>query len=322
MSVLASTALVSAESILALTPIVIKKTAVDAAFAIWSRILSSATLGYLLSSDREIQMSEFGSSVALGFANLVHISSSYESFRHLPTGQAMSLLYTYPLWNLVLMSIFGGERIEPRKYLFIGLATAGSFLLNTDPGTAVQTHLVKSPNASWGIFMGLLMAFSESSMVVLLKLIGWRDPAKSVFVVNSSSSVQMALFLIAKSLVDFSSSASASSSSASSALAIPSVVKVGATWWDAIGITAFHSISMFSGYWLRYYAVPRLSTVTYAILSYAGLIASYLFGILFLKEVPGWISIFGAALIVLSGLALQFSDLSEEDKKGKSTNAE
>lgn len=318
MSVLASTALVSAESILALTPIVIKKTAVDAAFAIWSRILSSATLGYLLSSDREIQMSEFGSSVALGFANLVHISSSYESFRHLPAGQAMSLLYTYPLWNLVLMSIFGGERIEPRKYLFIGLATAGSFLLNTDPGTAVQTHLVKSPNASWGIFMGLLMAFSESSMVVLLKLIGWRDPAKSVFVVNSSSSVQMALFLIAKSLVDFSSSASASSS----ALAIPSVVKVGATWWDAIGITAFHSITMFSGYWLRYYAVPRLSTVTYAILSYAGLIASYLFGILFLKEVPGWISIFGAALIVLSGLALQFSDLSEEDKKGKSTNAE
>jgi len=321
MSVLASTALVSAESILALTPIVIKKTAVDAAFAIWSRILSSATLGYLLSSDREIQMSEFGSSVALGFANLVHISSSYESFRHLPTGQAMSLLYTYPLWNLVLMSIFGGERIEPRKYLFIGLATAGSFLLNTDPGIAVETHLVKSPNASWGIFMGLLMAFSESSMVVLLKLIGWRDPAKSVFVVNSSSSIQMALFLIAKRLVDFSSSTSSSSSSSSSALAIPSVVKVGATWWDAIGITAFHSITMFSGYWLRYYAVPRLSTVTYAILSYAGLIASYLFGILFLKEVPGWISICGAALIVLSGLALQFSDLSEEDKKGKSTNA-
>jgi len=317
MSVLASTALVSAESILALTPIVIKKTAVDAAFAIWSRILSSATLGYLLSSDREIQMSEFGSSVALGFANLVHISSSYESFRHLPTGQAMSLLYTYPLWNLVLMSIFGGERIEPRKYLFIGLATAGSFLLNTDPGIAVETHLVKSPNASWGIFMGLLMALSESSMVVLLKLIGWRDPAKSVFVVNSSSSVQMALFLIAKSLVDFSSSASASSSSS-----VPVIVKVGATWWDAIGITAFHSITMFSGYWLRYYAVPRLSTVTYAILSYTGLIASYLFGILFLKEVPGWISICGAALIVLSGLALQFSDLSEEDKKGKSTNAE
>jgi drug/metabolite transporter (DMT)-like permease len=305
MSILASTALVSAESILALTPIVIKKTPVDATFAIWSRILSSAALGYLLSSDRGIAVEEFGGSVALGFANLVHISSSYESFRHLPAGQAMSLLYTYPLWNLVLMSVFGGERIAAHNYLFMGLATAGSFLLNMDPGIAAPTALVKEANAPWGIFMGLLMALSESSMVVLLKILGWRDPAKSVFVVNSSSSVLLALFLIAKELVDHSAGATMT------------IIKSGATWWDAIGITAFHSITLFSGYWLRYYAVPRLSTVTYAILSYAGLIASYLFGIMFLKEVPGWISVAGAVLIVLSGMALQFSNLAEQEDKAR-----
>jgi drug/metabolite transporter (DMT)-like permease len=305
MSVLASTALVSAESILALTPIVIKKTPVDATFAIWSRILSSAALGYLLSSDRGIAVEEFGGSVALGFANLVHISSSYESFRHLPAGQAMSLLYTYPLWNLVLMSVFGGERIAAHNYLFMGLATTGSFLLNMDPGIAAPTALVKEANAPWGIFMGLLMALSESSMVVLLKILGWRDPAKSVFVVNSSSSVLLALFLIAKELVDHSAGATMT------------IIKSGATWWDAIGITAFHSITLFSGYWLRYYAVPRLSTVTYAILSYAGLIASYLFGIMFLKEVPGWISVAGAVLIVLSGMALQFSNLAEQEDKAR-----
>jgi drug/metabolite transporter (DMT)-like permease len=136
---IASTALVSAESILALTPVVIKKTPVDATFAVWSRILSSAALGYLLSSDRGIAPEEFGGSVALGFTNLVHISSSYESFRHLPAGQAMSLLYTYPLWNLVLMGLFGGEHIPVRNYLFMGLATVGSFLLNMDPGIAAPT---------------------------------------------------------------------------------------------------------------------------------------------------------------------------------------
>lgn len=306
---IASTALVSAESILALTPVVIKKTPVDATFAVWSRILSSAALGYLLSSDRGIAPEEFGGSVALGFTNLVHISSSYESFRHLPAGQAMSLLYTYPLWNLVLMGLFGGERIPVRNYLFMGLATVGSFLLNMDPGIAAPTALVKEANVGWGIFMGLLMALSESSMVVILKILGWRDPAKSVFVVNSSSSILLALFLVAKELMDHSAGATTS------------IIKTGATWWDAVGLTAFHSITMFSGYWLRYYAVPRLSTVTYAILSYAGLIASYLFGILFLKEVPGWISVGGAALIVLSGLALQFSSLGEEDNARKSTSS-
>jgi len=299
----AGAALVSAESILALTPIVIKKTPVDAIFAVWSRILSSAVLGYLISSDRGITVEEFSGSVALGITNLVHIASSYESFRHLPAGQAMSLLYTYPLWNLVLMSLFGGERIPVRNYLFMGLATIGSFLLNMDPGTAAPTALVKEADAGWGVFMGLLMALSESSMVVILKMLGWRDPAKSVFVVNSSSSVLLAFFLIAKELMD------------NSAGATTSIIKTGATLWDAIGLTAFHSITMFSGYWLRFYAVPRLSTVTYAILSYAGLIASYLFGIVFLKEVPGWISVGGAALIVLSGLALQFNGFQNEESQ-------
>ena len=62
---------------------------------------------------------------------------------------------------------------------------------------------------------------------------------------------------------------------------------------------------MFSGYWLRFFAVPRLSVVTYSILSYAGLMASYLFGMLFLGERPGWLSLLGAVLIVASGVLLQ-----------------
>jgi hypothetical protein len=88
----ASAALVAAESILALTPIAIKKTPLDRISALWSRMLSSAVLGYAITSDRSLPRSEWGTTAALGAANLVHIASSYESFRHLPAGQAMSLL--------------------------------------------------------------------------------------------------------------------------------------------------------------------------------------------------------------------------------------
>ena len=101
-SATASAAIVSAESILALTPIAIKKSPLDPVSAIWSRILSSAVLAYALTSDRTLTTSELGGAAVLGYTNLLHIASSYEAFRNLPAGQAMSIFYTYPLWNLVL----------------------------------------------------------------------------------------------------------------------------------------------------------------------------------------------------------------------------
>lgn len=293
---LAGTALVGAETLLALTPIAIKKTPLDPVSALWSRTLSNAVLGYMLAGSGSLPTSlqELANSGALGATNLVHIASSYEAFRHLPAGQATSLLYTYPLWNLVFMNVVGGEKIQLTSFAFIGLATAGAFLLNMDPGLAAPTALIKTANPSWGLLMGLLMAVSESTMVVLLKLIGWRDPAKSVFVVNASASVWLGALLLISEL--FGSTLGIFGSHAA---------KWNGTWGDAALLTLFHSMTLFGGYWLRYYAVPRLSTVTYAMLSYAGLIASYLFGILFVKETPGWISVVGAALILVSGLCLQ-----------------
>ena len=293
---LAGTALVGAETLLALTPIAIKKTPLDPVSALCSRSLSNAVLGYMLAGSGSLPTSlqELTSSGALGVTNLIHIASSYEAFRHLPAGQAMSLLYTYPLWNLVFMNVVGGEKIPLTSFAFIGLATAGAFLLNMDPGLATPTALIKTANPSWGLFMGLLMAISESTMVVLLKLIGWRDPAKSVFIVNAGASVWLGALLLISEV--FGSTLGLFGSQTS---------KWNGTWWDAALLTIFHSVTLFGGYWLRYYAVPRLSTVTYAMLSYAGLIASYLFGILFVKETPGWISVAGAALILVSGLCLQ-----------------
>jgi len=93
------------------------------------------------------------------------------------------------------------------------------------------------------------------------------------------------------------------------------------TWWDALWLTAFHSVTMFSGYWLRFYAVPRLSVVTYSILSYAGLLASYLFGLFFLGERPGWKSLIGAVMILISGILLNTNvddqGSSKDQNKGK-----
>lgn len=300
---LASASLVSAETVLALTPIAIKKSPLDPASAIWSRILSSAGLGWLLSRDHSLSPREYFHSSALGILNLLHIASSYESFRNLPAGQAMSLLYTFPLWNLVFGSIFGKESIQPIDFGAIILAVIGSALLNTDPGAAAETPQKKVPQPRWGLFMGLLMALTESGMHTILKTVGWKDPAKSVWVLNTSASGWLAILSGLQSIM-----------SGSPEKIFSLHVQGSGTWMDAFWLTLFHSITMFSGYWLRFYAIPRLSTVTYSILSYAGLLAAYLFGLFFLGEKPGWISIAGAVLILIAGVVQQIWGSSEQPK--------
>jgi drug/metabolite transporter (DMT)-like permease len=295
---LASSALVAAESILALTPVAIKKTPLDAVSAIWSRTLTSTGLGYALTGDRTIKQSELPAAGLLGYLNLLHIASSYESFRHLPAGQAMSILYTYPMWNMIFGAYFSGEKVRPMEWLYMSVAFIGSLILNAEPGTAVETVTGGRPNPTWGIFMAVLMALSEAGMHTVLKSVGWLDPAKSVWLVNMSASLFLTGF-----------------TGISGIFGTPARPKTGATLADAAALTAFHSFSMFSGYWLRFYAVPRLSTVTYSILSYAGLLASYLFGLAFLGEKPGWMSLVGAALIVAGGVLLQTLPKNEENKQ-------
>jgi drug/metabolite transporter (DMT)-like permease len=290
MAALAGTSLVAAESILALTPVAIKKTPLDPISAIWSRTLSSTALGYLLAGkdSRSVTAAEAPYAVALGHANLLHIASSYESFRNLPAGQAMSLLYTYPLWNLVLNSTFGSDTFTAREYGFMALAALGSVLLNQDPGHTAAPVSGGKPRYWWGVSMGLVMALTESAMHFLLRQLGWRDAAKSVWVVNGSASVWLGVSQLVQELF-FNGDG----------------MKVQGNWWDAALLTAFHGVTMFSGYWLRFFAVPRLSVVTYSLLSYAGLLASYVYGLFILGERPGWMSLVGAALILISGAFIE-----------------
>jgi len=277
----------AAESILALTPIAIKKSPLDLVSTVWSRILSSAVLGFLLSNDHSVKQTELASAAALGLTNLVHVASSYESFRNLPAGQAMSILYTYPFWNLVFESVFRGQTVTPSQYGIIAGAMGGSVLMNMDSRTVVSdSPTVSKPNRVWGTVMAFLMAFTESGMYTLIKSLGWTDSAKLVWLLNTGAAIWLTI--------------------ASVFMTLTPATRV---WsYDMLVLTAFHSISLFSGYWLRFYAIPRLSAVTYSMLSYSGLLAAFLYGALFVGETPGVLSLVGAAIIAVCGGVLLFVD--------------
>ena len=291
---LAAASIVTAESLLALTPVAIKQIPLDAVSAVWSRVLTSGTLGFFLADSWDVGSGEWTGAGALGALNLAHIASSYESFRHLPAGQAMSLLYTYPMWNLILGALCRGEAISGRTYGLMGAATAGSLLINLDPGRpsppASLPHSVK-PDRLWGIGMGLTMALTESGIFTITKMLQWSDAAKSVWVLNFSALLWL-LLVTSLGLVKS-----------------PEFIAHGGTndpaWW---GLTLFHTVALFGGYWLRFYAIPRLSTVTYSVLSFSGLLAAYLFGLIFVGERPGWVSVVGAVILVASAVMIEVGE--------------
>jgi drug/metabolite transporter (DMT)-like permease len=126
-------------------------------------------------------------------------------------------------------------------------------------------------------------------MHVILKRLGWTDAGKSVWVVSSSAG----LWLLA-ALGLYSGFGQP----------YPTVTGSIKDFWY---LTGFHGFSTFAGYYLRFFAIPRLSTITYSVLSFSGLLASYIYGVLFLKEVPGFVSVLGAALILYSGIYLTLS---------------
>ncbi len=147
--------------------------------------------------------------------------------------------------------------------------------------------------------MGLISAMTESGMHTILKRLDWLDPAKSVWVVNGSAGLWLAGLMGLNTMFGHRAGK----------------FEIHGTWTDSLLLTLFHGFVIFSGYWLRFYAVPRLSTVTYSILSYSGLLASYLYGLFFLGEKPSWISITGALLILLSGVILQIRKQTPKEKE-------
>ena len=71
-------------------------------------------------------------------------------------------------------------------------------------------------------------------------------------------------------------------------------------------MVSFNTLIGFLGYCLRFYAIPRLPTVVFSLLSFVGIVASFGWGYLFVHETPTWLTLLGGGLI---GGAVAFSKL-------------
>lgn len=248
-------------------------------------------------------------SMAHGLLNLVHVAASYMSYQDLPAGMAVSLFYTYPIWILLGRAIFFGEALSPYAVILIGLALAGTYLVSTasseldalsetqvlpagsgsaPPGGSGREKAVSSrtPTAGSGsekagdssrirrgIAAALLAALTETLIYFFVRQHGSKSPFFTIdHLYPGGLALLLAYSFFNKKQVDTKRS----------------------TWLPLI---AFNALLGFTGYVLRFFSIPNLSTIVFSMLSFIGVMAAHGWGVLFAGEKLNLQSLVGGGLI-------------------------
>lgn len=274
------------EVTLASYPILIKKVPTNLWTQILSRMVTYAGLAFVIMLGRPNDILKLSplNLFGAGGINLLHIATSYKAFSDLPAGDAMSIFYAYPVWNLLGAYFLLGERIESGSLPWIALAVAGMLAIAQPKGEAFKKPL--------GLLSAVLSGMTESSIYFFFRMLGKEEGTfKGMFELYGGSFMWMIPALI---LGHFGLSMGP----------VPSP-KVDWSWKVWAPMILFNAIIGFVGYASRFWAIPMVSTVIFSMLSFIGIVASYLFGYLFEGEKPTAMAAVGAvAIIVANGVLL------------------
>ena len=213
--------------------------------------------------------------LAGGLLNLTHVGASYKAFTDLTAGNAMALFYTYPIMNLVAASLALGEKIEPFTWMWMAVALVGAILIAQPSGSG--WNLI-------GVGAALLAAATETGIYLL-----FRDLPKQTLPWKRMLELYGGSFLLW------------------GGLALSGLWKGGAGSLKMTSVAAmvlFNFFIGFAGYGLRFFTIPKISTVAFSALSFFGIISAYVFGWLFQSEVPSWSAFAGAVAIILANSQL------------------
>ncbi len=276
--------LLLSEVILSAYPLLIKLVDASITFQVGLRMITYTSLAYFIAhlTNTPFSLTSLVSKegLAVGAMNLAHVASSYIGFDQLTAGNAMSLFYTYPVFNLLGASLVFGETIPFDSIPWILLAFFGAVLL-AQPTTSNWTAL--------GVIASILAALTETGIYLWFRGKGKEDhePWTHMAQMYGSSGLQWALIVSLALLFGFLST---------------NIFKISGK--GLAGILGFNTLVGFVGYALRFYIIPKVSTVIFSSLSFFGIVSAYLFGWFFMGEVANMSQIAGAAAIILANSIL------------------
>jgi drug/metabolite transporter (DMT)-like permease len=267
---------VGSEVALALYPILIKTVPTDLGTQLLARFLTYTVLGLTFASGMDIERSwgwgkGAARSLALGTLTLFHVGTSYYAFQQLPAGAAMTLFYTYPIWNLVVAAFLYGDIPSPAQIALLVAAFVGVGLVAAGTEKGVEEE---EKQINWkGVLAGLAAALTETAMYYVVREVSQPSALLSILELYPGALVGLLTYYLAQAKVpDFSKE----------------------TW---LPLLLFNAIVGFLGYTLRFYAIPRVTPLIFSLLSFIGVIASFVWGWVFVEEFPTWLTGAGAALI-------------------------
>ena len=218
--------------------------------------------------------------ILVGLMNLLHVGSSYTAFEQLAGGNAMALFYTYPVWNILGAATMFQETIPLPSIPWIGLSLLGAILL-AQPSPTHWTGI--------GVLAALTAAFTETGIYLWLRQHNTKDdqPWSKMIQLYGSSAL---LWCIGIAIF--------------AGIGLLHADMFNVSMPGLLGILAFNSFIGFAGYALRFYIVPKVSTIVFSSLSFVGVFAAYGMGWLVTNETPNLTQALGALAIIVSNTVL------------------
>jgi len=219
--------------------------------------------------------------LATGVLNLIHVFTSYTAFDQLTGGNAMALFYTYPVFNILGTAAVFKETIPLTSVPWIALALAGAIAL-AQPTTTNWTLI--------GVICALVAAITEVGIYLWFR---WRKEKES-----TQPWTKMIQMYGSSGILWFAGILTAA------ALGVLAKNTLNITPSSLTNILAFNSLIGFTGYALRFFLIPQVSTIIFSALSFFGIVSAYVFDWIFTSEKPNAIQLAGAIAIIIANTVL------------------
>lgn len=288
---IAEALVIISELTLASYPILIKAVPTNLWTQIVSRMVIYGGLAFLVLLTDTKQLASVAPNNLLGggFLNLLHIATSYKAFSDLPAGNAMAIFYAYPVWNLLGAWLLLGETIPLTSMPWVLLAIIG-MLMVAQPSVGLLQ--MEKPFAT---LCAVLSGMTESAIYFFFKMMK-QDKSDGTF--KGMFELYGGSFLLMLPVI-------LGSSAGLTPLTGISFPTIDFSWKVWAPMILFNMFVGFTGYAMRFAAIPMVSTMIFSTLNFVGIVAAFIFGYMFDGTKPSWMAIGGAsAIIVANGVLL------------------
>jgi len=281
------------ESLLSFYSIFVKKINVDLILQVWSRFFAYVIISSVFVDWEFIYKSILSSyGILLSATTLAHVYTSYRSFQLLDSGVATTIFYIYPIIILllsgaslspILLIPLLGVYLIANEFNNLKDARREPYKNDSDEKDVIKKNTQMKENF-WneGVFMAIMAALTEAIIFYLVKNIKTLNNWNHLFLSYFIGAVVLTPYLW-KNIINMELYSGVSLS---------------------LAVNAF--IGLF-GYYLRFYAITRLDTYIYAVLSYFGIVMSYVYGIFLNNDKITIQKITGTLCIVLTNLYILYT---------------